>query len=104
MKRILTAAALAPLSMAFWLHADSALAQQRPPSRSFAPQSQLQQRPPSRSFAPQSQPQQDEAPPDSDLPTDDDDDAGNEAANTAPISGQAQDLWNPGRSVAPAGR
>ena len=88
MKRILTAAALAPLSMAFWLHAGSALAQQRPPSRSFAPQSQ---------------PQQDEAPPDSDLPTDDDD-AGNEAANTAPISRQAQDLWNPGRSVAPAGR
>jgi hypothetical protein len=103
MKRILTAAALAPLSMAFWLHAGSALAQQRPPSRSFAPQSQLQQRLPSRSFAPQSQPQQDEAPPDSDLPTDDDD-AGNEAANTAPISRQAQDLWNPGRSVAPAGR
>ena len=103
MKRILTAAALAPLSMAFWLQAGSALAQQRPPSRSFAPQSQLQQRPPSRSFVPQSQPQQDEAPPDSDLPTDDDD-AGNEAANTAPISRQAQDLWNPGRSVAPAGR
>jgi len=90
MKRILTAAALAPLSMAFWLHAGSAQAQQRPPSRSFAPQSQ---------------PQQDEAPPDSDLPTDDDDDdAGNEAANTAPIGGQTQDLWNPGRLVAPARR
>jgi len=89
MKRILTAAALAPLSMAFWLHAGSALAQQRPPSRSFAPQSQ---------------PQQDEAPPDSDLSTDDDDDAGNEAANTASIGGQTQDLWNPGRSVVPAGR
>lgn len=89
MKRTLMAAALAPLSMALWLHAGSALAQQRPPSRSFAPQSQ---------------PQQAEAPPDSDPPTDDDDDAGNEAADTAPIGGQTQDLQTPGRPVAPAGQ